>query len=164
MDCFYYQCCNMLQKTLHIKSCVWFYCERNFGHSVYEGPIVCNLYLRRDAHWIHYTKWKKLSWVRLGTRSLILFTAFNRNLINKGILNRVTCGRSEEWGRGTDAFIKSAIDASTPQRPSQRNKIKDNFPRLSRLGLKCTVYVTSLYSRVFLFYPDLFSLHCSVPL
>lgn len=35
--------------------------------------------------------------------------------------------RSEEWGRGTDAFIKSAIDASAPQRPVNGNKeIKEN--------------------------------------
>lgn len=93
----------------------------------------------------------------LGTRPLILFTAFNRNLINGGILSGVTRWRSEEWGRGTDAFIKSAIDASTPQRPARRNKgikkneIKEPFPTFisSVWGLKSTVDATFLYSREF---------------
>lgn len=56
------------------------------------------------------------------TRPLVPFMAFNRNLINKDILTKVTWRRSEERGGRTDTFIKSPIDARAPQRPTNWNK------------------------------------------
>lgn len=61
----------------------------------------------------------------------------------------MTCEKSEKWGRGTDAFIKSAIDASNSLETitqEWKNWVKDHFLHLSRLGLKCTVSATLPYS------------------
>lgn len=77
----------------------------------------CNRHRTHHRFWLSVADWGAC----LGNQAMILFTAFNRNLIKGGILSGVT-RKSEEWEKhgepeGTEAFIKSAIDARTPQRP-----------------------------------------------
>lgn len=82
----------------------------------------------------------------LGTRTMILFTAFNRNLIKGGILSGVT-RKSEEWGESAGSQEEQKLSLNQQSMPVllRDHKIPQPFPMFvwGNIGYKCVNDLTT---------------------